>query len=101
MIRTTLMSLTALAALAAGPALADESVSVPLAGKSPAAAYAAIARAARAVCRTPAGMDIYNIYSVADCEKATMAATIAKVADPALTQYFINREVMLVQVASN
>ncbi|HTK36247.1 MAG TPA: hypothetical protein VL358_13305 [Caulobacteraceae bacterium] len=83
------------------PAFAEDSVNVVLAGKSPSAAYAAIAKAARAVCRTPAGMDIYNVYSVAECQKATVTSTIAKVGSPALSQYAASREALRLQLASN
>ena len=101
MIRTliALSALSVTAALAA-PAFAEESIKVDITGKAPAAQYATIARAARAVCRPPAGMDIYNIYSTSDCLKTTIAAAIEKTGDAALSQYAANREAFLT-LASN
>ncbi len=85
----TLTALTVLAASAAlaGTASADESVvRVTLTGLSPAAAYAKIESAAKTVC-TPSSYSIYSVYLSSACVAGTVEATLAKIAEPALTQY--------------
>ena len=103
MIRTTLMALTALAATAAltAPASAEQSMTVKLAGKSTAASYVAIVKAARAVCKPDTGAEIYSIFVADDCVKTTISAALDKVADPALSQYAANREALALTLASN
>jgi hypothetical protein len=108
MIRT-LTALSAVVALSAlvSPAFASESVRIDLAGKPTAAVYNEITTAARAVCRSEAfatshalGLGVsLSSDTAAQCVKATVAATIAKVSSPALTQYASSPEARL-QLAS-
>ncbi|HTK36246.1 MAG TPA: hypothetical protein VL358_13300 [Caulobacteraceae bacterium] len=84
-----LMSLSALAAavVLAAPALAEDSVRVPVVGKSPAEAYAAIVAAARSVCRGIVPGDPHGLYVSEACVQASVDAAITQAKIPALTQY--------------
>ena len=99
MMKRTLTALTVLTAAAAlaGTASAED-VRVNLAGLSPAAAYAKIENAAKAVCM-PSTYSIYSVYLSSACVTETVEATLAKIADPALTKYVAARKSFL--VASN
>ena len=96
-------SLTALTVLAASAALTApafaEDTTVKIAGKTPAAAYASIESAARRVCLSPSDQ-IYSVYLASNCVAETIAATLAKVGDPALLQYSQARQTFL-KLASN
>jgi hypothetical protein len=99
MTKRTVIAFAALAASALVATTASaEDVRVNLAGLSPAAAYAKIESAARAVCM-PKSDAIYAIYLSSTCVAETVSATLAKIADPALTQYSEARKTFL--VASN
>ncbi|OYX30456.1 MAG: hypothetical protein B7Y99_11695 [Caulobacterales bacterium 32-69-10] len=95
-------TLTALAVLASSAALAGtasaEDVKVNLVGLSPAAAYAKIEMAAKAVCM-PETFRIYSVYLSSACVAETVEATLAKISSPALTKYVEARKSFL--VASN
>ena len=103
MIRTILTGAcaVALAAVAAAPALADEPVTLKLAGMSTSTSYAAVVKAAHKVCRPDHGSEIYVIFMADDCVKQTIDATVAKIGDPALVQYAADRETTLLSVAAN
>lgn len=99
MIRTfaALALATSALAAAAAPAQAEEvALHLKLTGKSPAEAYRSIERAARAVCRGDQADAIYVIYGDRDCVKNTIATTLQKINSPALNQYAVEREAILV-----
>ena len=100
MMMRTLTALTVLAASAAlvGTASAEETTTVNLVGLAPAAAYAKIETAAKAVCM-PDSYRIYSVYLSSACVAETVEATLAKISSPALTQYVQARKTFL--VASN
>jgi hypothetical protein len=88
MIRTAVLSVLAMAgALASAPAFAEGSVSVPVAGKSPAEAYAAIVTAAQAVCRGLEPGDPHGLFKTGACVRGAVDAAIQEAKSPALTQY--------------
>ena len=93
------LSTVAAAVALAAPASADQTATVRLQGKAPAAVYASIVKAAHAVCKPENGAEIYSLYVADDCVKTTIAAALEKISDPALNQYVKNREAFL--VASN
>lgn len=98
MMKRTLTALTVLAAAFAGAASAEETTTVNLAGLSPAAAYAKIETAAKAVCM-PDSYKIYSVYLSTACVAETVDATLAKLSSPALDKYVADRKAFL--VASN
>jgi hypothetical protein len=100
MMKRTLTALTVFAAAAAlaNAASAEETTTVKLAGLSPAAAYAKIETAAKAVCM-PSSYSIYSVYLSSACVTETVEATLAKISSPALNQYVAARKSFL--VASN
>ncbi len=88
-----LLSTVAALSILAAPAFAAD-VTVNLAGKTPAAAYAKIVRAARTACNVP-GADIYAPLVHDSCVTDTVKATVVKLANPQLNSYLAAREQFL------
>ncbi len=88
-----IVSTAAALSLLAAPAFAAE-IKLDLTGKSPAAAYAKIVSAARAVCYVP-GADIYANLAGDSCISDTVMATIAKIGSPKLNSYVAARKEFL------
>lgn len=86
--------LAAVLAAFSAPALGAE-VRVDLKGKTPAAAHAALAQAAKTACRKDLRRDPIAVLLVETCAKASLARAVAAANRPALTAYHANGSKLL------
>ncbi len=79
-----IVTIAALAATLAAPAMAGESIRIATAGKSPEQLKAEVTMAARKLCVREIAGATFPIQELDSCRKRTVTATLAQMQDPDL-----------------